>query len=70
MTDKLVKFICQLSAEDAEIAVGTLKKPIRFVKEGRGKQLTLPVTVIRLDNNFWINIRALVDSGCTRSCIN
>ena len=49
--DELVEFICQLSAEDAEVAVGTLKELICFVKEGRGKQLTLPVIVIRLDNN-------------------
>ena len=53
MTDELVEFICQLSAEDIEIAVRTLKEPICFVKEDREKQLTLPVTVIRLDNNFW-----------------
>ena len=51
VTDKLVEFICQLSVEDAEVAVGTLKEPIYFVKEGRGKQLTLSVIVIRLDNN-------------------
>ena len=37
VTDKLVEFICQLSAEDMEIAVGTLKEPIHFVKEDRGK---------------------------------
>ena len=49
--DKLIEFIYQLSVEDAEIVVGTLKEPIRFVKGGREKQLTLPVIVIRLDNN-------------------
>ena len=51
MIDKLVEFIHQLSAEDVEVAVGTLKEPIRFVKGGRGKQLTLLVIVIGLDNN-------------------
>ena len=49
--DKLIEFICQLSVENVEIAVGTLKEPIHFVKGGREKQLTLPVTVIKLDNN-------------------
>ena len=49
--DKLVEFIHQLSAENIEVVVGTLKEPIRFVKGGRGKQLTLPVIVIRLNNN-------------------
>ena len=68
--DKLVEFICQLSAEDAEVAVGTLKEPIYFVKGDRGKQLTLPVMVIRLDNNSQTNTQALIDSGCTESCIN
>ena len=51
VTDELVEFIRQLSAEDVEVAVGTLKEPIYFVKGDRGKQLTLPVIVIRLDNN-------------------
>ena len=37
VTDELVEFICQLSAEDTEVAVGTLKKPICFVKGDRGK---------------------------------
>ena len=35
--DKLVEFIYQLSVEDVEVAVGTLKKPICFVKRDRGK---------------------------------
>ena len=51
MIDELVEFICQLNVEDAEIAVGTLKELICFVKRDRGKQLTLSVMVIRLNNN-------------------
>ena len=70
VTDKLVEFICQLSAEDAEVAVGTLKEPICFVKEGKEKQLTLSVMVIRLDNNSWIDTQVLVNSGYTGFCIN
>ena len=31
MIDELIKFICQLSVEDIEIAVGILKEPIHFV---------------------------------------
>ena len=54
--DELVEFIYQLSVEDMEVAVGTLKEPICFVKRDRGKQLTLPVMIIRLDNNSQINI--------------
>ena len=37
MIDKLVEFICQLSAEDAEVAVKTLKEPLCFIKGGRKK---------------------------------
>ena len=70
VTDELVEFICQLSAEDVEVAVGTLKEPICFVKRGRRKQLTLPVMVIRLDNNSQTDTQVLIDSGCTRSYIN
>ena len=68
--DELVEFIHQLSAENAEVAVGILKEPIRFIKGGREKQLTLLVTVIRLDNNSQTDTRVLVDSGCTGSYIN
>ena len=35
--DELIEFIHQLSVEDMEVAVGVLKEPIHFVKEGRGK---------------------------------
>ena len=68
--NELVEFIHQLSAEDTEVAVGTLKEPIHFVKGGREKQLILSVTAIKLDNNSQTDIWALVDSGCTKSCIN
>ena len=68
--DKLIEFICQLSVENTEVALETLKEPIHFVKGGKGKQLTLLVTVIRLDNNSQTDTQALVNSGCTRSCIN
>ena len=70
VTDKLVEFIYQLSVEEVEVAVETLKKPIHFIKEGRGKQLTLSVTVIKLDNNSRTDTQALVNSECTGSCIN
>ena len=39
-----------------KVVVRTLKEPICFVKRGREKQLTFPVIVIRLDNNFWTDI--------------
>ena len=51
VTNGLIKFICQLSVENVEIAVGTLKEPIHFIKRGREKQLTLSVIIIRLGNN-------------------
>ena len=55
VTDKLIEFIRQLSAENAKIAVGTLKELIHFIKRDREKQLILSVMVIRLDNNSWID---------------
>ena len=56
VTDELIEFIHQLSVEDVEVAVGTLKEPIHFIKGDREKQLTLPVIVIRLDNNSQTDI--------------
>ena len=35
--NKLVEFIHQLSVEDVEVVVGTLKKPIHFIKGGKEK---------------------------------
>ena len=70
VTDKLIEFIYQLSVEDVEIAVGTLKELICFIKGGRRKQLTLPVIVIRLDNNSWTDTQTFIDSGYTGSYIN
>ena len=49
--NELVEFIYQLSVEDVEVVVRTLKKPICFIKRNREKQLTLSVIVIKLDNN-------------------
>ena len=54
--DELIEFIYQLSVENIEIAVGILKELIHFVKEGKRKQLILPVTVIRLNNDSQTDI--------------
>ena len=70
VTNELIEFIYQLSVKNVEVAVKTLKEPICFVKENRGKQLIFPVIVIRLDNNFWTDTQTLINSRCTRSCIN
>ena len=51
MIDELIEFIYQLSAKDIKVVVGTLKEPIHFIKEDKEKQLTLLVTIIKLDNN-------------------
>ena len=51
MTDKLIEFIYQLSVKDIKVVVEILKEPICFIKGDRGKQLILPVMIIRLDNN-------------------
>ena len=70
MTNELVKFIYQLSTEDAEIAVGILKKLICFIKGDKKKQLTLLVIVIRLNNNSQTDIWVFVNSECTKLYIN
>ena len=37
VTNELVEFIYQLSVEDMEVTVETLKEPIHFVKKGKRK---------------------------------
>ena len=56
MIDEFIEFIYQLSVEDIKVVVRILKEPICFIKGDRGKQLTLPVMIIRLDNNSQIDI--------------
>ena len=68
--DKLIEFIYQLSVKNVKVVVRILKELICFIKRNKRKQLTLPVIVIKLDNNSWTDTWVLIDSEYTRFCIN
>lgn len=68
--DTLVAAI--LSAEDdwALTVIRSLREPRRFVRKVGARQLMLPTILHRLDNGVTIQAKALIDSGCTGSCID
>ncbi|KAI0683449.1 hypothetical protein BC835DRAFT_1234168, partial [Cytidiella melzeri] len=59
-----------LSPDDASTALRELSGPRRFVKGHRGHQLDVPVTLSTLESHQTISLVALLDSGCTGSCID
>ena len=70
LDEQLVQTINGLEGPRALLAVRSLKEPRRFIRRVGGQQLSLPVVLQRLDNGSAIKVQALVDSGCTGSCIN
>ncbi|KAI0683869.1 hypothetical protein BC835DRAFT_1241303, partial [Cytidiella melzeri] len=59
-----------LAPDDMSIALKELSGPQRFVKGRRGHQLDVPVTLSILETQQTLSLVALLDSGCTGSCID
>lgn len=59
-----------LSTSDAIFALRELHGPIRFIKGRKGRQLDLSLTLTIPADERSFSIQALVDSGCTGSCID
>ena len=70
ITRSLVRQINQLTGDELTSAIASLKEPKRFIRGGKGRQLTVPILLATLDNNLQIQSQGLIDSGCTGSCIN
>ena len=60
----------QLPDDDVVEALKELRKPKRYVQGTGGRKLTMRVIVTTLDDNHSHETQALLDSGCTGSCIS
>ena len=58
-----------MNENEQKIYLSYLQKP-RIIHTTGKRQMDLPVTIHTLDTLESFNIKALVDSGCTGSCIN
>ena len=69
-TAELVEQVKALGPDQAIEAVKELKRPRRFIRRLGGNQLSVDITMGRLDNGESIRTKALVDSGCSGSCVD
>lgn len=70
VSKELVNQITALESEPALKAIQELAGNRRFIHHPGKQQLMLPVLLERLDNKVQVKVNALLDSGCTGSCIN
>ena len=70
--DELIRHLKSLSEEQVRQAIKELKKPKpqKMIRGTRGNQLSLPVIIQTEDMSTQFALTALVDSGCTGSCID
>ena len=59
-----------LPKDELEKALRELKGKKKFVKEYRGNQISVPVTIQTEDMVTQFRVTSLVDGGFTKSCIN
>ena len=70
ISEELVQAINTLEKSEAVAAVRALVGPKRFIRGNGGNQLAVPLILSTLDTVRQVKAKALVDSGCTGSCIN
>ena len=68
--DNLIRTLSELDEETALQALESLLRPRKYIRGGKGQQLDLPVLLESLTGNLQIRAKALIDSGCTGSCID
>jgi hypothetical protein len=70
VTQKTIEEINGLSDEDAVDALKELRLPKRYIRKQGQSQMDIPVHLQTLDSGSIFRLRALLDSGCTGSCID
>ena len=68
--DELIGHLRKLSSEQLEAALEELRKSKKFVRGTKGNQLAVPTIIQTEDMSTQFTLTALVDSGCTGSCID
>ena len=66
----LVQHLKELDPEMALQAIDDLTRPRQYIRGGKGQQLDVPVILSSLKGDIQVRAKALIDSGCTGSCIN
>ena len=68
--DELIGHLRKLSSEQLKAALEELRKSKKFVRGTKGNQLAVPTIIQTEDMSTQFALTALVDSGCTGSCID
>ena len=68
--DELVGHLRKLSSEQLKAALEELRRSKKFVRGTKGNQLAVPTIIQTEDMSTQFALTALVDSGCTGSCID
>jgi hypothetical protein len=70
VTDETIEEINALSDEDAMEALKELRRPIQYIRKQGGQQMNFEARLQTLEDGQIFLIKALLDSGCTGSCIS
>jgi hypothetical protein len=70
VTQETIEDINNLSDKDAVDALKELKLLRRYIQKQGQSQMDIPVHLQTLDSSSIFRLRALLDSGCTGSCID
>ena len=68
--DELIGHLRKLSLEQLKAALEELRRSKKFVRGTKGNQLAVPTIIQTEDMSTQFALTALVDSGCTGSCID
>ena len=66
---ELIKDLVNMTPEEQRVYLNYLRKP-KIIRTTGKRQMDLPVTIHTMDTLESFTVKALLDSGCTGSCIN
>ncbi|EGN91996.1 hypothetical protein SERLA73DRAFT_38569, partial [Serpula lacrymans var. lacrymans S7.3] len=69
-TRETIKELNTLSLHDAKLAILELHTPKKYIQGTQGNQMNITCKLTTLDTQRSMMIQALLDSGCTGSCID
>ncbi|EGN93937.1 hypothetical protein SERLA73DRAFT_37217, partial [Serpula lacrymans var. lacrymans S7.3] len=70
VTIETIQELNALTLHDAELALSELHTPKKYIRGTQGNQMNITCKLTTLDTNRSTTIEALLDSGCTGSCID
>jgi gag-polyprotein putative aspartyl protease len=70
VTDRTIFALRTLSDEDVVWALNKMAEPKKYIRGRQGQQLNIEMTLGTIDDRRNFPVKALLDSGCTGSCIS